>query len=504
MPRLPFRLFTLLLPVLLAASPPAMARQGEPPASLVQGARLGFDLPVVDAGLIDAMALQRKADTVNDSPALPTKQLAVAAGIAVSVAPGDTGRLDRLADGGSVWRVRVRVQGATDLRLSFSHFGLPAGALFHVIGADGYYQGPYTRDDAFEGGFTAPVVPGDTATLELRLPAGMAAGPDLLVLDTIGAGFRDLFGHQKLGSPGSSGACNTDVACALGQSYAEEVRSVAYLEFRADDDQQWYRCTGTLLADVPRTRRNWFLTAAHCIDSATEAATATLYWNYQSRSCGSTSPPAGGYFNDNQSGAWLRAAREDVDFSLLELRNTPQADWHVFRAGWDAGEGALPGTIGIHHPGGDVKKITAGPTPRATGNCTMLRPVPGTHWRTGPYSQGTTEKGSSGSGIFANTSTGERSRRLVGFLSGGNAACSSVSPTQPNGGTDCYGKFAAAWDGPSASQRLRDWLDPAGTGIRSIAGGDGASPLEPLIQGRVPVAPPSLHRELSHRRATRP
>ncbi|MBN8726175.1 MAG: hypothetical protein J0H15_00525 [Xanthomonadales bacterium] len=501
---LPYRLPVLLILSLMLAAGPAAARQGEPPLSLTQGAKLGFELPVIEAGAIDAAVLQREATVAGATTTFQTKRLKVAAGLAVSIAPDTDGRLDRLADGRTVWRSRVRVQGATDLRLAFGHFDLPAGARFYVIGADDYYQGPYTGDDGFDGTFTAPVVPGDMATLELQLPAGAPADANLLLLDGIGAGFRDLFGREKIGSPGNSGACNVNVACPLGQPYAREASSVAYLEFRNDEDSQWYRCTGTLLADVPRSRRNWFLTAAHCVDSAAEAASATLYWNYQSTSCNSTTPPPGGYFNDNQSGAWLRAARDDVDFSLMELKSAPLASWSVFRAGWDANDSAPPGTIGLHHPAGDVKKVTAGPVPRTTGNCTLARPAPGTHWQTGPYTQGTTEGGSSGSGIFVPASAGDRGHRLVGFLSGGNAGCSSVSPTQPNSGTDCYGKFAIAWDGPSADQRLRDWLDPAGTGTRSIAGGDEMPPAEPVLEGRVPLEPPPLLRKLPHRRAAHP
>lgn len=494
----------LVLPLLFCAGP-AAARQGEPPLSLTQGAKLGFELPLIVAGSIDAATLQREEDARGATAGFEVKRLKVAAGFAMSVVPGRAGRIDTLVDGGSVWRSRVRVDGATDLRLAFGHFDLPAGARFYVIGADDYYQGPYTDADGFEGTFAAPVVPGDTATLELQLPAGVAADAGVLTLDGVGAGFRDLFGRDKVGSPGNSGACNINVACPLGEPYAREASSVALLEFHSDEHNDWFVCTGTLLADVPRSRRNWFLTAAHCVDSSTEAASATLYWNYQSTTCGANTAPAGGYFNDNQSGAWLRAARADVDFSLMELKNAPLASWNVFRAGWDANDSAPSGTIGIHHPAGDVKKITSGPAPRSVGNCTQQRPKPDTHWRTGPYSKGTTEGGSSGSGIFVPADAGDRGKRLVGFLTGGNAGCSSVAPTQPDSGTDCYGKFAVAWDGPSADRRLRDWLDPAGTGTRSIAGGDGAPPpTGPVLEGRQPLEPPALLRQLPRRRADRP
>jgi lysyl endopeptidase len=210
------------------------------------------------------------------------------------------------------------------------------------------------------------------------------------------------------------------------------------------------------------------------VASATEANSMVVYWNYQSTVCGALVAPPGGYFNDDQHGASLRATRADADFALVELLQTPNPAWDVYYAGWDA-SGAMPsGTIGIHHPSGDVKKVTAGPAPGTIDNCIGTGGASAnTHWETGPYSQGTTEGGSSGSGLFVKAGNGSgRDRLLIGTLSGGLAACSDSSPTQPNNETDCYGKLASAWNGSSASSRLRDWLDPANTGALIGAGID--------------------------------
>ena len=137
---------------------------------------------------------------------------------------------------------------------------------------------------------------------------------------------------------------------------------------------------------------------------------------------------------------------------------------------------APSGTVGIHHPYGDVKKITAGPQPTTTDNCISNTYHANTHWLTGPYSQGTTEGGSSGSALFSSASS-NTPRRAIGILSGGDAACSSSAPSQPNSGHDCYGKLAVAWTGTgtSSSNRLRDWLDPGNTGTQGIDGIDQGS-----------------------------
>lgn len=458
----------VLLAAMLAGGT-AHARQGEPPYSLQHPAKAGFDVPIVDVAPLLASERRRAVDDA--ATARGTKRLGVADAREVSIRPEHAGRWDVLDDGSRLWRVRVRAEGATDLRLAFPHFDLPEGATLHLIGADDYFQGPYTAADRSGAGFRSPVVPGETATVELRLPAGAELAPGALEVGTVGAGFRDLFGTKLGTGPGASGSCNINVACPLGDAYPNEIRSVGHYEFQAADDGGFYICTGTLVANVPRDKRNLFLSARHCVQAASEAQSMVVYWNYESTSCNALVAPAGGYFNDNQSGATLRVTRADTDLTLVELASAPDPDWNLYYAGWDA-SGAVPdATIGIHHPSGDVKKITAGPRPSTMANCISTTNYPGSHWRSGPYTQGTTEGGSSGSALFAAASDdGGNARRVVGVLSGGTAGCSVLSPSQPDDGFDCYGKLSQSWDGGSAAGRLRDWLDPAGSGTRSVGG----------------------------------
>lgn len=462
---------------LLAAFASAHARQGEPPYSFLHAAKALRATPVEEIGAIDAAARRSESDALAHAGA-PTKRLRTADEIAVDIDTERHGEWSSLADGSRLWRVEVRVVGATDLRLTFAHFALPRGATLHVIGADRYYQGPYTDADALDAAFHSSVVPGDRATIELHVPHGADVPRDALVLTSVGAGFRDLFHREKLiedTGPGTSGPCNVNVVCPLGQPYPDQIRAVAYYEFTDDDEHATFLCTGNLVDDVPHDRKTYFLSAAHCVSSATEAASMVVYWNYQSIACTGTVPPLGGFFNDDQHGATLRATRDDADFTLVQLTAAPDPSWNVYFAGWDASGAAPAGTIGIHHPSGDVKKITAGPAPGTTDNCIGTGgSSTDTHWATGPYTQGTTEGGSSGSGLFATASTASgHARLLIGTLSGGFAACDTLDPSQPNDETDCYGKLAAAWSGSSSATRLRDWLDPGNTGALSASGVDG-------------------------------
>lgn len=479
--RMPIADRPLLALLFALAAVPALARQGEPPYSLANLAKVGTNVPIEDVGAIDARARRSEIDRATRAMAgqVHTKRLAIADGRRTSIAPERQGRWDTLDDGSRLWRVRVRAAGATDLHLGFSHFAIPEGATLYVIGADRYYQGPYDAEDARDGIYSLPVVPGDTATLELHLPVGMTLPPGAIELDNVGAGFQSLFdGKSGYTGPGASGTCNVNVVCPLGADYPDEIRAVGHYQFRADDDGKYYICTGTLLADLPRTQRPWFLTAAHCLTSATEAASIVVYWNYQSSTCNTLTPPAGGYLNDNQSGATLRAALDAADVTLLELNAVPKASSRVYYAGWDATRSGANRTIGLHHPSGDVKKITLGPATFPMDRCiTGAEPPRRTFWHAGPYDQGTTEGGSSGSGLFVAVGNGDsRDRRLIGTLSGGTAGCSELTPTLPDSGYDCYAGLWAAWDGDQASTRLRDWLDPNGTDVRTSAGADATAP----------------------------
>ena len=80
-------------------------------------------------------------------------------------------------------------------------------------------------------------------------------------------------------------------------------------------------------------------------------------------------------------------------------------------------------------------------------------PGDGTHWRVGQWEDGTTEPGSSGSGLW------DPDQHLVGQLHGGYASCSSIT-------SDCFGRLSRSWNGGGASaNRLKDWLDPDNTGV---------------------------------------
>jgi hypothetical protein len=373
----------------------------------------------------------------------------------VEITPETHGTWEVLADGGRLWRLRIASPNATDLNFGFSRFRLPEGATLVLVSEDhGDSTGPYGAEANREHGeLWTPPLPGDRAIVELYVPANPIFEPEL-ELGRIGRGYRNLFG--KADGTTKQATCNVDAVCPEGDDWRAQIQSVARVTVGGQ-----ILCSGTMIMDAEQSFRPYFLTAHHCeIDENNDQSVVTV-WNYQSPVCGNL---GGGSAIQSLSGSTLRARRADVDFALVELEETPPDEFHVFWSGWDRRESHTPqGSMTIHHPYGDEKALSLNDDPLTlTGHCDPppdVTPTVGTHFQVYDYEAGTTEAGSSGGGLW-DSGTG----LYVGHLTGGNPTpCASVM-------RDCFGRFARAWDGDDASQRLRDWLDPQGTGAETVTG----------------------------------
>ncbi len=367
--------------------------------------------------------------------------------------PGESsGTWETLADGSRLWRLRIAAPGARSLNLGLALFDPPAGArLWWHDGRGEIVHGPYTSADRnAAGGLWTPLVPGDEAVLELQLPAG--AERTGLEVSSVNRGYRDLVGDGA-----KQGACNIDVICPEGDPWRDQIRSVARFTISGSS-----LCTGQLVNTTAGNATPYFLTAQHCVTSASQAPTVVLYWNYQSSTCGALS---GGSLAQSQSGATLVASSPfstGSDFSLLLLDEPPAPEFGVYYAGWDAREPApANGVVGLHHPAGDEKAISLDDDPlTVTSYLSTASPGNGLYLRVGAWERGTTEGGSSGSCIFDAVS-----KRCVGTLSGGFASCFATNES------DWYGRLARQFSqGATAEERLRDWLDPLGTGALAVDG----------------------------------
>ena len=430
--------------LLLVPVSPLLARRGTPPTSQT----LEQPLDVVEQIVLPSV--DRQALIERDAQAGQGVPLRFAVPVRMQVTPQNSGTWEELPKGGRLWRLRFLAPAATDLNFGFTTYVMPPGATLHIISeSEDYYEGPYTElDNKSHAQLWTPLVPGDQAMIELFLPAG--AGEPELVLTQVGLGYRDLFRREL--QP-LSGPCNIDVACPEGDPWRDQIRTVA-----AYAHSGFITCTGTLIMDVPGSFRPFFLTAEHCGMDSSNAPSMVVIWNYESPNCGDQGD---GSLGNNQTGATFLASKADVDFALLELDEAPDPSFQVFYSGWDR-SGTIPvGSVGIHHPNGDEKALAFNVDPLSIqANCASLV-TPDTHWLVDNWEAGTTEPGSSGSGLWD-----PATKKLVGFLTGGSSSCSANL-------SDCYGRFAIAWDsGGSASERLRDWLDPNNTAPLMVEGSD--------------------------------
>lgn len=375
----------------------------------------------------------------------------------------------------AVWRLRLGSANARTLNLELADLDLPPSAQLWLYDAAGTVtQGPYTAANVTRDGrlWTAAVPTGE-AVLELRVATAERDQASLRVVQ-VNHGYRDIF---KAGSEAKSGACNIDTVCPQGDAWRDEIRSVARITIGGE-----FLCTGQLINNTRQDLTPYFITADHCMvgDPGTPAESVVFYWNYATSVCGGE--PDGG-LGQNQSGSSFVADNDRSDFTLVQLSQTPAAEFGVYYAGFDVSGVAPLSGAGIHHPQGQEKRISLYDTPatQAQGQPIGSRTVDS--WRVN-WSQGTTEQGSSGSGLW------NQDHRLVGVLSGGDASCSNT------GGNDFYGRLDVAWTAEaSADGQLKAHLDPDNTGVQSVPGRDptrAAQPIAPPAPAPAPSpAPPS-------------
>jgi hypothetical protein len=239
-----------------------------------------------------------------------------------------------------------------------------------------------------------------------------------------------------------------------------------------------YYCTGVLVNNTAYDGTPYVLTAEHCLSSQYYANRTVFLFNYESAECFGSDGP----LDMSLEGSQIRTYGDSVDFSLLEMDHTPPASYGVYYAGWDRGSMQTSGTASIHHPFGDVKKVSIDEQipdiPAQPGDV----PYAGledyhydSFWWIRQWDVGSTEGGSSGGPLF------NQARRVIGMLSGGNAACGDSigydSETErviynlaPNF-DDYYTQFGLAWDlEEDKGNALKPWLDPANTGVQVLDG----------------------------------
>jgi lysyl endopeptidase len=408
--------------------------------------RLGIDLgsvPAVRLPAVDRDALLREDAAASGEGR--AKGLRYGIGRDVRLAAGD-GEGFELADGSRLWVGEVVAAGALGVRLHFRGVHLPAGAELAVYAplapsaAERYEGSPAQSVDFWTGSFA-----GERVRVEYFSPPGGASARDLpFGVDRLQHLYRDPVAELAEGLRGkAAGPCHNDVSCY--PEWAQTARAVSGIGVVGRDS---LFCTGQLLDDQAEDLTPYWLTAHHCVGTAAQAKSAEIYWLYQTARCGG--PPPALRNVPHSVGATLLATSRDADFSLLMIEGALPAG--LFWSGWTGG--AVPvGTPAatIQHPRGDYKRISFGF--KDAGAACQGGQTP--HLIRVSWTDGPTEPGSSGSGIFR-----DDTHQLFGQLSDGPSACGRET-------YDCYGSFAATY--PQIQGFLRQGSDDSSEPNNSCA-----------------------------------
>lgn len=364
----------------------------------------------------------------------------------------NSGTWTNLPGGAKLWRLNIYSSGATTINLIYNDFWLPQGSKFYIYNEDrSEFIGAFTaRNNNETGQFATGLVRGESIILEYYEPAKVES-PGIISISSVIHGYKDVF--KKLAETddfGSSGSCNNNVNCPEGAPWANPIRSAAMI-LTAGNSRL---CSGSLVNNVRQDLTPYFLTANHCMSGTPN--TWIIMFNYQSPNCNNINGP----LNYTVQGTTTKAKYADSDFALLLLNTAPPDSYMVHFNGWSAVDVASTSSVGIHHPSGDIKKISWDNDPSSSADYEPSPYLPNSHWKITMWDDGTTEPGSSGSPLF------DQNKRVIGQLHGGWASCTSLT-------ADYYGKFAMSWNrGSTPATRLKDWLDPDNTGALVLDGWD--------------------------------
>ncbi len=401
----------------------------------------------------------------DDHAALPYR---FAVNLPVDLGIEKSGQWHRTSGGLNIWRLNIKSTGAQALILYFDRFNIPEGGRVFVYNPKRtQILGAFTSLNNNDlSTFATGLMFGDELTLEYNAPDG-APLPEIHISE-IGHAYRGITHYPRLTDDfGGSGPCMVNVNCAEGANWQKEKRSLTRIAVKRGSESVW--CTGSLVNNVRNDGKPYILTADHCgyKSSALDLSQWIFDFNYEGSGCPDpTTEPA----LKSMTGATLvahggNAASTGSDFFLVLLKSNVPDSYNAYYNGWSR-ETIPPSTsgVGIHHPFGDIKKISTYTTPLQpahwSGNPALA------HWRVTwngtANGHGTTEGGSSGSPIFDNQG------RLVGTLTGGESACDSGSLNLP----DYYGMFSYHWNqnGSDSSSVLKYWLDPDNTDVMTLNG----------------------------------
>ena len=388
------------------------------------------------------------------------------------------GTTDVLADGSKVWRVRIACEGAKALKVMCSEFYIPSGATLFLYNDNRQQLVKVDANDNPKYGtyYSPKMIQGDVLYMEYMQPASVVGTP-VFNIDQLAYFYRGVdayvgyYAQKRATGFGESEACEVNVNCQVGANWQDQKKGVAEIFIVMGWSGGF--CTGSLVNNTANDGTPYFLTADHCggVDAAGSVAQWEFYFNFEASGC--TNPNSEPNYQ-TVTGCTIKARPSGdqatgTDFLLLQL-NTTEDNLETIGAyynGWDRSTTGAQSGACIHHPAGDIKKISFYVEQLVAQTYSNTNTQNGHWWAKWQNNNsditGVTEGGSSGSPLFNGAN-----KLIVGTLTGGSSNCSATGQAR----SDMYGRFDLHWEngGTANANRLKPWLDPQNTGAETCPG----------------------------------
>ncbi len=437
---------------------------GTPPSFIYEDVSSDF-VDLIDLKSPDMNQIEKEDEKSEEL----TKPYRYAVAIPVNMGMDNAGTWSYLPDGSKIWRIEVRAEGAKASNLEFDQFWLPENVRLYAYDKKqnrvmGAYTNAFNRET---GDFSIPLIGTDHIVLELYIPLDVEEMPILNISNMVYA-YRSVEAFQQTNEKASDW-CEVDIICSEGNNWRDQEKGVCRISIRNSGAYYW--CTGSLVNNTGWDCKNFVLLADHCADAGGYPSVSDLnqwrfYFNYQSATCGGSPNIA----NTSATGCSVIShfASSKSDFYLVEFTGTISNGYQAYYNGWIRSNTSSTSGVGIHHPSGDIKKISTYTTTTVTTGWYSSGTHWGVRWASTDNGYGVSEGGSSGSPLF------NSSGLIMGTLTGGASACDVGGAGAGTGPTemDAYGKMYYHWDKNSTvpAAQLKPYLDPGGSMVTSLPG----------------------------------
>ena len=395
----------------------------------------------------------------------------------VNINPENAGLWSNLPNGSRKWQIIIKSKGAEALSFLFDKFVIYGETTLEITDIKGtlVHQKLTSKDVLYHKKLNAALCFGDELILTLIEPKNTKTSEIHIE--------RVIYNYRSTGNPNfekinESQSCHVNINCyPVGLNWDKQKRGIT--KIYATNNTMAGFLTGSLINNTSQDCKPYVLTALNSFSNINDSEFNfwIFYFNFQSSNCdnpfsSSTVPNKyiSGCFKVADSGD--NGGETGSDFLLLHLGDTNNVnltvtkllsnDFKAFWNGWSINSNSTAGGACIHHPVGDIKKIsTSTETPE---NSSWQNNDLNSHWRirwtSNTNGYGITEDGSTGAPFFDNQGY------IIGTLTGGESSCEDIYA--PN----YFGKMSYHWDSNDTSNihKLKPWLDPLNLGYSTILG----------------------------------